>query len=100
MLLPASQRSGTISLSKALRFILSDTALVKNLDNPEYVQILLDGCVTIEERFWKIDSHLVAEQLKVEQKKQERIGPETKKKMIQRPDFPERLTLLLAGQQN
>jgi hypothetical protein len=92
------KRSGTVSLSKALRFILADTALVKNLDNPEYVQILLDGCGSLEERFAKIDSHLVEEQLKAEQKKQERIGSEMKK-MIQRPDLPQRLTLLLAGQQ-
>ena len=90
------KRSGTTSLSKTLRFILADTALVKNLDNPEYVQILLDGSDTLEERFAKIDSHLVAKQLKVERKKQERIRPEMKK-MIQRPDLPERLTLLLAA---
>jgi hypothetical protein len=92
------KRSGTVSLSKALRFILADTALVKNLDNPEYVQILLDGCDTLEERFAKIDSHLVAEQLKAEQKKQDRIRPEVKK-MIQQPDLPQRLTLLLAHKQ-
>jgi len=82
---------------KALRLILADTALVKNLDSPEYVQILLDGCHTLQERFAKIDSHLVAEQLKAERKKQERIRPEMKK-MIQLPDLSERLTLLLAGQ--
>jgi len=55
-----AKRSGTVSLSKALRFILADIALVKNLDNPEYLQILLDGCGTLQERFAKIDSHLVA----------------------------------------
>jgi hypothetical protein len=92
------KRSGTVSLNKALRFILADTALVKNLDNPEYVQILLDGCDTLEERFAKIDSHMVAEQLKAERNKQERIRPEMKK-MIQRPDLPQRLTLLLADGQ-
>jgi hypothetical protein len=92
------KRSGTVSLSKTLRFILADTALVKNLDNPEYVRILLDGCGTLEERFAKIDSHLVVEQLKAERKNQERIGAEMKK-MIQQSDLPEKLTLLLAGQQ-
>jgi len=92
------KRSGTVSLSKALKFILADTALVKNLDNPEYVQILLDGCGTLQERFAKIESHLVAEQLKAERNQQERIRPEMKK-LIQRPDLPQRLTLLLAGRQ-
>jgi hypothetical protein len=89
------KRSGTKSLNKTLRYILADTPLVKNLDNPDYVEILLDGCSMLEERFAKIDSHLVVEQLKGEQKKQERIGPEMKK-IIQRSDLPERLTLLLA----
>jgi len=92
------KRSGTVSLSKALKFILADTALVKNLDNPEYVQILLDGCGTLQARFAKIESHLVAEQLKAERNQQERIRPEMKK-LIQRPDLPQRLTLLLAGRQ-
>ena len=92
------KRSGTLSLNKTLRFILADTPLVKNLGNPDYVEILLDGCDTLEERFAKIDSDMVVKQLKTEQKKQQRIGPELRK-IIQRPDLPERLTLLLTGQQ-
>jgi hypothetical protein len=92
------KRSGTISLNKTLRFILADTPLVKNLDNPDYVEILLDGCGTLEERFAKIDSDMVVKQLKTEQKKQQRIGPELRK-IIQLPDLPERLTMLLTGQQ-
>ncbi|MBN1472961.1 MAG: hypothetical protein JW925_14395 [Syntrophaceae bacterium] len=89
------KRSGAISLNKALRFILADTPLVKNLDNPEYVEILLDGCNTLEERFAKIDSHMVVEQLKEARKKQERIGSEMKK-IIRRPDLPKRLAFLMA----
>jgi len=90
------KRSGTISLNKTLRHILADTPLVKNLGNPDYVKILLDGCNTLEERFAKIDSHMVVAQLKTERKNQKRVGPEMKK-IVQRPDLPERLTLLLAG---
>jgi len=92
------KRSGTISLNKTLRFILADTPLVKNLDNPDYVEILLDGCETLEERFAKIDSNMVVEQLKAEKRKQHRIGP-VMKKIIQRSDLPERLTSLFTGQQ-
>jgi hypothetical protein len=72
--------------------------LVKNLDNPEYVDIILDGCSTLEKRFEKIDSCMVVEKLKAEQKKQQYIGPQMKK-IIQWPDLPKRLTLLLAGWQ-
>jgi len=48
------KRSGAISLNKTLRTILADTPLVKNLDNPEYLEIILDGCKTLEERFEKM----------------------------------------------
>ena len=90
------KRSGTISLNKTLKFMLADTPLVKNLDNPDYVAIILDGCSSLEERFAKIDSSMVVEKLNTEQKKQHRLCPEMKK-IIQRPDLPDQLTLLFAA---
>jgi hypothetical protein len=90
------KRNGSRSLNKTLKSILADTPLVKNLDNPEYVSIILDGCSTLEERFAKIDSAMVVEKFKAEQRKQQRISP-AMKKIIQRADLPERLTLLLAA---
>ena len=83
-------------MNKTLKSILADAPLVKNLDNPEYLEIILDGSSTLEERFGKIDSRLVTEQLKAEQKKQQKISPEMKK-IIQRPDLPDRLMALLAA---
>ena len=91
------KRSGMKCLTKTLKYILSDTPLVKNLDNPEYVEILLDGCKTLEERFAKIDSNMVIKKIKAEQGKY-RMNPKMKK-MIQLPDLPERLTMLLSTQQ-
>ena len=93
------KRSGTRSLNKTLKGILADTPLVKNLENLDYVEIILDGCRTLEERFAKIDSSMVVEKLKAEQRKQQRISPEMKK-IIQLPDLPERLEALLAVQQH
>jgi len=90
------KRSGTISLNKTLKSILADTPLVKNLDNPNYMEILLDGCNTLEERFAKVDSCMVAERLKAEQKKYEKISSEMKK-IIRRPDLPKKVALLLAA---
>jgi hypothetical protein len=92
------KRSGTRSLNKTLRSILADTPLVKNLEDPDYVKIIRDGCSTLEERFAKIDSSMVVEKLRVEQRKQQRISPEMKK-IIQRPDLPVRLVSLLAVKQ-
>jgi len=89
------KRTGTISLNKTLRSILADTPLVKNLDNPEYLEIILDGCSTLEERFEKIDSRLVIKKLKAAQKNQQKLSPEMKR-IIRRPDLPDRLIKLLA----
>jgi len=88
------KKSGTISLNRMLRSILADTPLVKNLDNPDYLEIILDGCNTLEERFEKIDGRMVLEKLEVAKKNNDRISPEVKK-IIRRPDLPERLTILL-----
>ena len=87
---------GFLRCTKTLKSILVDTPFAKNLDNPDYLEIILDGCSTLEERFSKIDSRLVTEQLKAEQKKQQKISPEMKK-IIQRPDLPDRLIALLAA---
>jgi len=89
------RRSGTVSLNKTLRFMLTDTPIVKNLNKPEYLEIILDGCRTLEERFERIGSRLVAEKLKAEQRKHQIIGSEMKK-IIKLPDLPERLSVLLA----
>lgn len=90
------RRTGTVSLNKTLRFMLTDTPLVKNLDNPEYLGILLDGCRDLEERFERIDSRLVTDKLKAEMRSQ-KIGGVEMKKIIQLPDLPERLSALLAN---
>ena len=75
--------------------MLTDTPIVKNLNNPEYLEIILDGSRTLEERFDRIDSRLVAEKLKAEQRKHQIIDSEMKK-IIKLPDLPERLSSLLA----
>ena len=87
------KRTGTISLNKTLKTILSDTPLVKNLDNEEYLKIILDGCDTLEERFAKIDSNMVVEELKKTKKEPGRLPLELKK-VIREPAFPQKLGLL------
>ena len=42
-------------MTRALNSMLADTPLVKNLDNPEYMEILLDGKANLEELFSEID---------------------------------------------
>jgi len=68
------------------------------LDNPDYLDIILDGCRTLEERFEKIDSRIVIEKIKTEKRKQQIIGSEMRN-IIQLPDLPDRLSVLLAARQ-
>ena len=45
------RKTGNDSMSRTLQTMLADTPLVKNLDNPEYVKILLNGKGNLEELF-------------------------------------------------
>ncbi len=45
------RKTGNDSMGRALQAMLADTPLVKNLDNPEYMGILLDGKENLEELF-------------------------------------------------
>ena len=49
------RRTGSNSMRKRLQAMLADTPLVKNLSNPEYMRILLDGKSDLEERFAEIE---------------------------------------------
>lgn len=49
------KRSGQHSLNKTLKGMLADTPLVRNLSNPDYVTILLNGHKTLAKRFAAID---------------------------------------------
>jgi hypothetical protein len=51
----ARRKSGTKSLNKMLKAILSNTPLVKNLSNPSYLEIILGSKKTLAERFSDID---------------------------------------------
>lgn len=48
------RKTGNNSMHRALQTMLADTPLVKNLDNPDYMKILLDGKKNIEELFAEI----------------------------------------------
>ncbi|MCP4987495.1 MAG: hypothetical protein GY928_15995 [Colwellia sp.] len=61
------RRSGNYSLSKAIKTMIADTPLVKNLENPDYMKIILNGKNTLEERFAEIDIKLIRQELKEKQ---------------------------------
>jgi hypothetical protein len=90
------KKSGTASLNKTLKTILADTPLVRNLENEEYLKIILNGCSTLAERFSQIDDKIVREQLREAEKNQEKIPPEVKS-IIKKPDLPEKIAALFLG---
>lgn len=45
------RKTGNDSMCRTLQTMLADTPLVKNLDNPEYMKLLLDGKANLEELF-------------------------------------------------
>ncbi len=45
------KKNGVVSLNKVLKASLAETPLVQNLKNCEYMDIILNGCDSLEERF-------------------------------------------------
>ncbi len=74
------KKSGTASLNKVLKAMLAETPLVQNLRNKE-LDIVLDGCSTLAERFSQIDAGLVQKEMAAAENNHERILPSIKKLM-------------------
>jgi len=89
----ARRKSGNISLSRHLKSIPAETPLVRNLENEEYLDAVLDGFETLEERFAGIDAELARRQLKESMVCQDKLSPEVKK-LISKPDLPKKIAML------
>ncbi len=80
-------KSGVKSLNRAIKSMIADTPLVKNLSNPEYMEVLLNGKETLEARFAEIDAKLVREELKKGEPDQTKMPPRMKK-VLRKHAFP------------
>lgn len=85
------RKTGNNSMSKTLQTMLADTPLAKNLENYQYMKLLLDGNATLEELFANIDARTVRKQLLDAQKNPEKI-PAKVKKIIAMPQLPHIIT--------
>jgi hypothetical protein len=83
-------KSGTQSLNKVIKAMLADTPLVKNLSNPQYLKIILNGHDTLEERFAEIDEKLVRQEMKKSEGLQAISA--RMKKVLRKPNLPSLLT--------
>ncbi len=90
------KRSGMKPLGRTMKAMIANTPLVKNMNNPEYMSIILDGKATLEERFAEIDIEMVRQELARHQRSSVRV-PRGIKKIIKMPQLPEALVALFTG---
>ena len=83
-------------MTKTIKAMIAETPLIKNLSNPEYVNIILNGRPSLEERFADIDIHMVRKELSNDQSGTGKI-PAKIKKLIKDPNLPETLVALFGG---
>ena len=88
------KRNGFNAMEKIIKAMLSDTPFVMNLENEDYMHILLDGKETLEERFAEIDAKQVREELEKSRSEMSMIPPKIKK-IIRMPELPESIVTLI-----
>ena len=83
------RKTGNNSMRRPLQTMLADTPLVKNLDNPEYMELLLNGTSSLEELFASLDKKLIIEK-KMNPDDSDKILPGFKS-IIKQHDLPKKL---------
>jgi hypothetical protein len=89
------RKTGNNSMQRMLKTMLADTPLVKNLDNPDYMALLLGGKANLEELFANLDPIPYASEIE-SQSGIDRVLPGFRK-IISFPELPEHLMHLAAG---
>jgi hypothetical protein len=82
------KKTGNGSLGKTLRSMLANTPLAKNLKNKEYMRILLNGKLNLEDLFADIEAANIQTELKAAQSSFEKI-PRKFKKLVCTSNYPE-----------
>lgn len=91
------RKTGRNSMSKKLKTMLADTPLVKNLENEEYLKIILNGKASLAELFSEIDAKTVREELRKSQEYFEKV-PSKIRRVIKKADLPQIVTKLFTRQ--
>jgi negative regulator of replication initiation len=78
---------GNNSIAKKLQTMFADTTLVKNLDNLEYINIILAGKASLAECFAEIDHDSIQKEFKRASQREYKI-PAKIKKIIKNKDVP------------
>jgi len=72
-------KSGSVSLKRPIGAMLPETLLVRNLENEEYLGMLLGETKCLEERFAQIDSHLFISEFSKMRSNSKKVPAEAKK---------------------
>lgn len=88
------RKSGNNSMHRVLQAMLADTPLIKNLENPKYMEILLNGKKRLEELFAELEKHSCINKLE-SVSDVDRILPGFRK-LIKMQDLPDLITRLVA----
>ena len=88
------KKNGFNSVERVIKTMLPDTPLTMNLKNKEYMQIILAGKETLEERFSEIDSKKIRLGLAQSRVEISTMHPGIKK-IIRLPDLPKLVVTLL-----
>ena len=90
------RKSGCSAMGTTLKAMLSDTPLVKNLNNPAYMEILLQGKANLEERFAEIDVQKVRRELIKNDLGSHTVHPAVVR-FIKKSDFPDAFAAIFLG---
>lgn len=70
--------------------MMADTPLVKNLNNPQYLEIILNGKKNLAERFAQIDIQRVRQELKENQGQMQNLSNKMRE-IAKIPNLPKKL---------
>ena len=76
--------------------MVADTPLIKNLDSPKYMSILLKGERNLIERFAQINTNIVRQEMEKHQEEWRDL-PKGLKNILKISDLPQKLFQLLDG---
>jgi hypothetical protein len=93
------KRNGCKSLGRTLQTMLAETPIVKNLNNPEYVKIILNGKSSLAARFAEVDAELIRKEMKKLEEDEEKLPVELKK-LLKIGALPRKLLNSMAEQQS
>ena len=87
------RKTGRNSISKFLQSMIADTPLVRNLEIPNYLKVLLKGYADLEECFADINIGEVRQEMAAAKSSSQKV-PKKIRQLIAAPSFPDALCRL------